>query len=142
MKKKQHSILDHDWIDLVVEQEGFPILVIRDHLDWSNPDEHLAHLAKKLDVYTAYIKNGELDELKNPNAYVHIRWELTHDIPDEAMERVHEEELRLFPFGAYLKIRSPKTEKEEVVNDQQLIELYKLLCRPLPDEERLKDEKG
>lgn len=40
---------------------GQPLLIISDHLDWSDPVAHLNLLQLKLNAYIGFIKNGQLD---------------------------------------------------------------------------------
>jgi hypothetical protein len=58
------SVTDKNTIDIVStnEESGETILTISDHLDWSEPYEHLMALQEKLNVYMEFIESGQIYE--------------------------------------------------------------------------------
>lgn len=58
------SVLETEFIDFIaVEGDGAEVvLTISDHLDWSEPIEHLVQLQAKLNAYLAFIETGQIEE--------------------------------------------------------------------------------
>lgn len=56
------SIIDIGVIDSVVHSNEHSdiVLLITDHLDWSQPEEHLLTLQQKLNTYIAFIESGQV----------------------------------------------------------------------------------
>lgn len=55
------SVSELDKIDFTLKSDdGSITLVISDHLDWSEVDEHLHQLQEKINVYIGFIEGGEL----------------------------------------------------------------------------------
>ncbi len=126
------SILDYKMIDSVYEEDGKVILAIDDPLDWDNPKEHMVHLAHKLDTYRCYIESGELVAFNKSleGKPVVIKWFVDPNIPEEVEKQIYEEKLRLFRIA---QLEIPKHDKEPI--DPLVLELYKLLCRPIPKDD-------
>lgn len=64
------SIENSNVIDLIGRNKGNQkeiVLTISDHLDWSEPNEHLQLLQDKINMYIAYVESGEILE-KYPDA--------------------------------------------------------------------------
>lgn len=57
------SITDADSVDIIAEtNDGEALLVITDHLDWENMNEHLTILQKKLNTYVFVLESGRIFE--------------------------------------------------------------------------------
>ena len=63
------SIIEKDKVDAIgIEKEtGIVVLSIADHLDWTDPLQHIFLLQAKLNSYLAFLESGEILE-KYPNA--------------------------------------------------------------------------
>jgi hypothetical protein len=84
------TIEDADVIDAIArdEQSKTVVLLISDHLDWSNVKTHLEKLIKKIDVYMQYVANGEIND-RYPdydNDPIELRIAFASPPPDEAKE--------------------------------------------------------
>ncbi|WP_105189617.1 MULTISPECIES: DUF6572 domain-containing protein [unclassified Pseudoalteromonas] len=56
------SITDSQTIDSVIrsDEHNDVVLLITDHLDWSEPQEHLLALQQKLNTYISFVESGQL----------------------------------------------------------------------------------
>jgi len=62
------AVDDFERIDIVSsDDEGSVVLIVSDHLDWSDSISHQRTLQRKLNVYLVFVKSGELLE-KFPDA--------------------------------------------------------------------------
>jgi hypothetical protein len=61
---KNMSILENNVIDSVIcsEDSDEVVLLITDHMDWSNIHEHLIMLQQKLNTYVQFVESGQLLE--------------------------------------------------------------------------------
>ena len=66
------SVTDVNKIDgVAINKEGNKLmLLITDHLDWSNEYEHLLQLQDKVNAYVGYIENRQYNEIYPNNAFV------------------------------------------------------------------------
>jgi len=53
------TIIDSNKIDVISYKDNELILVIVDHLDWSNEHEHLIILQDKINAYLGFVENKE-----------------------------------------------------------------------------------
>ncbi len=56
------AVDDHKTIDLasVIGDSGTVLLVVSDHLDWSDTLDHQEKLQSKLNAYLAFVESGEI----------------------------------------------------------------------------------
>jgi hypothetical protein len=82
------AIDDANTIDaLGIEPEtGTPLLIISDHLDWSDPVAHLNTLQQKIGAYLGFIQSGQLEQQlpqaagRTPKIGVIMQFEPTEEI--------------------------------------------------------------
>lgn len=62
------SILDTDKIDTIATKPDSNVvkLVIADHLDWVDADEHCVLLQEKINTYIEFVESGQLKRTKQP----------------------------------------------------------------------------
>lgn len=89
MSVEQTNTIDFMGID---KSSNTPVLTISDHLDWSDPHQHLSTLQEKINTYLSYIESGEILELypEAENKRCLIRITSKHNIPEEAVSFVNQ----------------------------------------------------
>lgn len=62
------SILEADKIDIIATRPGTSIvrLIIADHLNWDDLEEHARLLQDKVNGYLAFIESGQLQHVSTP----------------------------------------------------------------------------
>jgi hypothetical protein len=110
------SISETDTIDVVASRPDSPVvkLVITDHLEWEDIDEHLRLLQAKFNTYIAFVESGQLGRMKEPklppSPEVRIAVVALHAPPEETSDffvRV-EDFLREVGIGFELEVREPE----------------------------------
>lgn len=80
------SVVDIDKIDgigISIEDENKLILLITDHLDWTNEYEHLIQLQNKINAYISFLESEQYKDVypdKQFSTYcieVHFKYEMT-----------------------------------------------------------------
>lgn len=84
------SVADTDQIDIIATKPNSDVvmLVIADHLDWSDFDAHAALLKAKINTYVAYVGTGQLAQRDGipPDAAVTILVVAAHPLTADAAE--------------------------------------------------------
>jgi hypothetical protein len=98
------SIEDVTEIDFVADDpSGRVALIISDHLDWGNPNEHLFSLQEKINTYCGFTESGQLVK-QFPNTkgrQIVILVMAIHPVPDDA-ERFFAEVAKALEHRGYI----------------------------------------
>jgi hypothetical protein len=98
------SILETNKIDLVGTRPESSVvrLVIADHLDWSDFDDHAQLVQAKVNTYLEFVESGQMRRLKDPPIPPDFRVEvlLAAQYPPSDAGREFLEQVRRFLEGA------------------------------------------
>ncbi|WP_024833275.1 DUF6572 domain-containing protein [Ruminiclostridium josui] len=92
------SVVDENKVDGIgISKDGEKlILLITDHLDWTNEYEHLIHLQNKINAYINFLENEQYKEVYPKKQFglycieIHFKYELTSNC-SKFIDRVNEQ---------------------------------------------------